>query len=254
MPFCTNCGTRLDVDCHFCTGCGRSLGNGGDPTEAAAAAAAAAPAPEPLEYTIQGDTLQVVRILLKPGQEVYADAGKMVYKFPEVGWASRAAGILGESLFLTHFSATSPSEVGFAGGCPGRIQAFDLTAGQSVLVERSGFICAQSTSRLDITPLHKPGAGLVLERLTGPGTAFIHAAGDSIEFNLNPGQVIQVDAGCIVAFDESVGLDIQPAEGIQTSLARGAGLSLAALTGPGRVVIQTLHREPSPVPAGRDEG
>jgi uncharacterized protein (TIGR00266 family) len=272
MPFCTNCGSYIAEDSRFCAGCGKAVGDGGDP------AVVAQPAPEPLDYTIQGDNLQVVRIRLKPGQEVYAEAGKMVYKFPEVQWDSRMTGeslgdkiwgavkrkMMGESLFLTHFRCSAPSEVGFAGDYPGRVQAFDLKAGQSVLCQRDGFICAQSTAQLNIALVKKLGAGFfggegfILEKLTGPGTVFIHAGGDFIEFNLNPGQVVQVDTGCLVAFDESVSYDIQMAGGIKTALFGGEGLFLATLTGPGRVIVQSmtlekLRRELAPFRGGGDQ-
>lgn len=275
MPFCTNCGSRIEVESRFCVGCGKTIGNGTRKLAAMEAAPPApppapTPAPEPLEYTIHGENVQVVGIRLKPGQEVIAEAGKMIYKFPEVRWESRMSGEahgerLDESLYLTHFSATSPSEVGFAGAYPGRIQAFDLKAGQSMLVERDGFLCAQGTARLEIALVKKLGSGFfggegfILERLTGPGTVFIHAGGDFVEFVLNPSQVIQVDTGSIVAFDDSVRCNIQPAEGIKTALFGGEDLFLATLTGPGRVVMQSMtlekmRRDLSPFHSGGDEG
>ncbi len=255
MPFCTNCGSRLDDDARFCSGCGTQLGGG-----APAAAAIPQPAAEPLDYTIQGDNLQVVRIRLKPGQEVFAEAGKMVYKYPAVEWQSRMTGesigekllgafkrkLMGESLFLTHFRTAVPSEVGFAGDYPGRIQAFDLKGGQSILVQRDSFVCAQSTAQLNIALVKKLGAGFfggegfILEKLTGPGTVFIHAGGDFVEFTLNPGEVLQVDTGCVVAFDDSVDYDIQMAGGIKSMMFGGEGLFLATLRGPGRVAIQSM--------------
>jgi uncharacterized protein (AIM24 family) len=216
-----------------------------------AVAEVAAPAPEPLDYTIQGEHQQVVRIRLKPGQEVFAEAGRMLYKFPEVRLESRTNGDSAGS-GVTHFRASSFSEVGFAGAYPGRVQAFDLRSGQSLLVQRDGFLCAQSTARLSIELVKKLGAGFfggkgfILDRLTGPGTVFIHAGGDSLEFILNPRQIIQVDAGCIVAFDDSVGCDTELAGGIETASSDGEGLFLATLTGPGRVVIQS-RREISPL-------
>ena len=33
------------------------------------------------------------------------------------------------------------------------------------------------------------GEGFILEKLTGPGSVFIHAGGDFIEFNLKPGEI-----------------------------------------------------------------
>src|SRR6185312_16557016 len=105
------------------------------------------------------DNLQVIRIRLKPGQELYAEAGKMIYKQPQVAWETRMSGnslgeklmgavkrkLMGESLFLTYFRSNGSGEVGFAGGYPGRIQPFTLAPGQSVMVQRDGFLVAQST-------------------------------------------------------------------------------------------------------------
>lgn len=234
--------------------------------------------PAPLDYTIQGDNLQVVRIRLQPGQEVYAEAGKMVYKTANVTWESRMSGqslgeklwgalkrkLMGESLFWTYFRAQGAGEVGFAGTYPGRIQALELQPGESTLVQRDAFLCAQSTVRVDIAFVKRIGAGLfggegfILEKLTGPGAAFIHAGGDSIEFRLAPGQILQVDTGCIVGFDESVDYDVQLAGGIKTAIFGGEGLFLATLTGPGRVILQSmtlekLRRELTPIRTGGDE-
>jgi uncharacterized protein (TIGR00266 family) len=271
MAFCTQCGSRIADDARFCSGCGQPMPGGAPFT-------AAPPPPEPLDYTVQGDNLQVVRIRLKPGQEVYAEAGKMVYKFPSVQWETRMTGdtlgaklwgalkrkVMGESLFLTYFRALAPGEVGFAGNYPGRIQIFDLAPGQSILAQRDAFVCAQSGVQLNIALVKRLGAGLfggegfILEKLTGPGTAFIHAGGDFVEFTLNPGESIQIDTGSLVAFDESVSYDIQLAGGIKTAIFGGEGLFLATLTGPGRVIIQSMtlekmRREMAPLGAGAEE-
>ena len=238
---------------------------------------AAAPS-EPLEYTIQGDNLQVVRVRLKPGQEVYAEAGKMVYKTPNVQWETKMTGdslgqkiwgalkrtVSGESLFMTYFRSTGEGEVGFAGNYPGRVETFDLLPGQSILAQRDSFIMAQTTVALSIALVKKIGAGIfggegfILQKLTGPGTVFIHGGGDFINFNLKPGESLQVDTGCIVAFDESVSYDIQFVGGIKTAIFGGEGLFLATLTGPGRVIVQSmtlekLRRELAPARTGGDE-
>ncbi|MEP6962659.1 MAG: TIGR00266 family protein, partial [Acidobacteriota bacterium] len=206
------------------------------------------------------DNLQVIRIRLKPGQEIFAEAGKMVYKQPQVSWETRMSGqtfgeklfgavkrkLMGESLFLTYFRSNGPGEVGFAGSYPGRIQPFDLAAGQSVLVQRDSFLVAQSSAQLNIAFVRKLGVGFfggegfILEKLTGPGTVFIHGGGDFVEFLLGPGEVLQVDTGCLVAFDETVSYDIELAGGIRTALFGGEGLFLATMRGPGRVIIQSM--------------
>lgn len=273
MPFCTNCGNQILDDARFCPECGQ-------PASAAAPSVVAPPAPVsvPLDYTIYGDNLQVARVHLKPGQELYAEAGKMVYKTTNVEWETKMSGgnlgekvlgalkrkISGESLFLTYFRCSSPGEVGFAGDYPGRIQAFELAAGQSVLVQRDSFLFAQSTISFSIAMVKKLGAGLlggegfILQKLTGPGTVFIHAGGDFLEFNLGAGEAIQIDTGCIVGFDESVNYDIQFVGGIKTAIFGGEGLFLATLTGPGRVIVQSmtlekLRRELNPARSGGGE-
>lgn len=271
MAFCVNCGSQLPDTGRFCTNCGSSISGGtvGPP---------AVTVHQPLDYTIQGDNLQVIRIRLQPGQELYAEAGKMVYKQPQVAWETRMSGetlgdkllgalkrkLMGESLFLTYFRASMPGEVGFAGSYPGRVQAFELKAGQNIFVQRDAFVVAQSSVQLNIALVKRLGAGFfggegfILEQLTGPGTVFIHAGGDFVEFTLAAGESLQIDTGCIVAFDETVDYDIQLAGGIRTALFGGEGLFLATLTGPGRVIVQSLtlqkmRRELAPYRTGGDE-
>ncbi len=256
MAFCTNCGSQLSDDAVFCGNCGTPYRSGG-----AELAAAQAVSVGPLEYRIEGDNLQIVRIQLRTGQEIFAEAGKMVYKTTSVEWKTAMTGkglgqklfgalkrkLAGESLFMTHFKAPGgEGEVGLAGDFPGRIQAFDLAAGKSILVQRDGFIAAEISVKLDIAFTKKLGAGFfggegfILEKLTGPGMAFIHGGGDFVEFDLGPGETIQVDTGCVVAFDETVHYDVQFAGGIKTGLFGGEGLFLATLQGPGKAVIQTM--------------
>ena len=228
--------------------------------QAATAADIAAEPPARLDYTIQGDNLQVARVRLQSGQEVYAEAGKMVYKTANVHWDTRMSGstlgeklmgalrrtVTGESLFLTYFRADGAGEVGFAGNYPGRIQvvrspARPLAAGPArCLSLRSALRPIQRRLVKKLGAGFFGGEGFILEKFTGPGTVFIHAGGDFVEFDLAAGQVIQVDTGCIVAFDETVDYDIQLAGGIKTALFGGEGFFLATLTGPGHVVIQSM--------------
>jgi uncharacterized protein (TIGR00266 family) len=220
----------------------------------------------------------VVRIQLKPGQEIYAEAGKMVYKTTNVSWETRMSGstigqkilgalkrsVMGESIFLTYFRSQGDGEVGFAGNYPGKLTVFDLEPGRSVLAQRDAFIVAETSVQLSVALVKRFGAGFfggegfILERLTGPGKVFIHGGGDFVEFSLNMGQTLQVNTGCIVAFDESVSYDIQMVGGIKTALFGGEGLFLATLTGPGRVIVQSmtlekLRRELAPARTGGDE-
>jgi uncharacterized protein (AIM24 family) len=165
---------------------------------------------------------------------------------------------------VTYFRASSLGEVGFAGTYPGKIQVFDLEPGQSILAQRDAFLFAESSVQFNVALVKRLGAGFfggegfILEKFTGPGAAFIHAGGDFVEFDLEAGQVLQVDSGCIVAFDESVDYDIQFVGGIRMALFGGEGLFLATLTGPGHVIVQSmtlqkLRRELAPWRRSGDE-
>jgi uncharacterized protein (TIGR00266 family) len=273
MAFCTQCGSDIKDGAHFCSACGQAVGAGGT-----AAVAVAAVAVAPLDYTIQGDNLQIARIRLAPQQQLYAEAGRMIYKTANVQWDTRMTGatlgeklmgafrrtITGESLFVTYFWADSPGEVGFAGTYPGRIEVFQLKPGQSILAQRDAFLVAESSVQFNVALVKRLGAGFfggegfILEKFTGPGAVFIHAGGDFVKFDLKPGEVLQVDAGSIVAFDESVDYDIQFVGGIKTAIFGGEGLFLTTLTGPGHVVIQSMtlqkmRRELAPWRRGGDE-
>lgn len=268
MAYCTQCGSSMADEARFCPTCGKATTPAGP----------AGPGTSPLEYTIQGDNLQVVRVKLKPGQELYAEAGKMLYKTPSVHWETRMSGssigeklwgavkrkLTGESLFMTFFRANAAGEVGFAGSYPGRIQPFDLQPGETFLVQRDSFLCAQPSVQFSIALVKKLGSGFfggegfILQKLTGPGTVFIHGGGDFLDFQLGPNEQLQVDTGCIVAFHESVTYDIQFVGSIKTAIFGGEGLFLATLTGPGRVIVQSmtidkLRRELAPQAGGAEE-
>ncbi|HWF48522.1 MAG TPA: TIGR00266 family protein, partial [Bryobacteraceae bacterium] len=245
MAFCTNCGTQISDNSKFCVNCGQPLADLGG-----AAYYPPAPPVAPVRYDIEGHNLQIARVHLDTGQEIYAEAGKMIYKSANVDWQTRMTGqslgekilgaikrkLMGESLFFTYFRANGTTgEVGFAGHYPGKIQVFDLAPGQTIMVQRDGFLFAQSTVTLDIALVRKLGAGLlggegfILQKLTGPGAVFVHAGGDHVDFTLAPGEVLQVQTGHLVAFEPTVNYDIQMVGGIRTAIFGGEGLFLATL-------------------------
>ncbi|MFL6352027.1 MAG: TIGR00266 family protein [Bryobacteraceae bacterium] len=259
MAFCTNCGTQLGDSAKFCLNCGQPVGAG-----AAATYYPPAPPVQPLKYDIEGHNLQIARVHLQAGQELYAEAGKMVYKSVNVDWQTRMAGqslgdkligalkrrLTGESLFFTYFSANATGgEVGFAGHFPGKIQVFELAPGQTIMVQRDGFLFAQASVAFDIAMVRKLGAGLlggegfILQKFIGPGAVFVHAGGDHVDFTLAPGEILHVQTGHLVAFEPTIDYDIQMVGSIRTAIFGGEGLFLATLTGPGRVILQSMTLE-----------
>ena len=240
---CANCGKPLAEAARFCASCGAPAGGQG--RRAAA----------PSEFHVVGDVMQAVVVPLEDGQEIRAEPGALLYMAGNVEMDSRMSGglwgglkrmVVGESLFITTFRSRGQGQVAFAAPHPGKLKTLDLSGGPSWLCQRDSFLCATDGVEIGIAFTKRFGAGLfggegfILERLSGSGKAIIHAGGNLVEFDLVPGQTLRVDTGCIVAFEEGVGYDIQFVGGFKNALFGGEGLFLATLTGPGKCILQTL--------------
>jgi uncharacterized protein (AIM24 family) len=143
--------------------------------------------------------------------------------------------------------ASQRSEVAFAAPYPGKIIPIDLKQwGGTILCQKDSFLCAARGIDVSIAFTRKIGAGFfggegfILQKLTGDGLAFLHASGTLHAVDLAPGERLRVDTGCLAAFQPTVNYDIQMVPGVKTALFGGEGLFFVQLTGPGRVILQTL--------------
>lgn len=209
-----------------------------------------------MKYEIIGDNLQLVTIHLKNGESVYAEAGAMNHMSSDIKMRTRSRGgiikglkrlITRESFFITEFTARDTSGfVAFGGNVPGKIEAINISPGNEFLAQKDAFLCAESGVALDVAFTKKLGAGFfggegfVLQKYKGTGIVFIHAAGDFVRKNLRPGETLKVDTGSVVGFDSTVRYSIARAGNVKTSLFGGEGFFLATLTGPGRVILQSM--------------
>mgnify|MGYP006280726099 CR=1 FL=1 len=211
-----------------------------------------------IDFTIYGDDLQMVEVELDPGEGVRAEAGTMLYMEKGVKMQTGTGGgifkglqrmVTGESFFITTFlnNAQNKKCVAFAAPYPGRIVPLDLDQlGGRFLCQKDSFLCAASGIEIEIAFSKKIGAGLfggegfILQRLVGDGRVFVHGGGTIIEKDLQAGEILNVDTGCLVAFAPSVDYDIDFVGGFSNALFGGEGLFLARLTGPGKVYLQSL--------------
>jgi len=209
-----------------------------------------------MKFEIIGDNLQMAKIELNPGEGIYAEAGSMVNMSGSFSMESQLKGgilsgikraVTGESVFLTKFSAgDKPGFVSFAGTMPGKIFPVMLSPGRDFIAQRESFLCCEETVELDIAFTDKIQAGLfggegsILQRMSGQGLLFLHCCGDIIEMQLKPGEVVKVQTGLVVGFEDTVSYDIALAGGITTALFGGEGLFVTTLTGPGKVVLQSM--------------
>lgn len=209
-----------------------------------------------MKYEIIGSNLQMATINLARGEGIFAEAGSMVNMSGTMVMESQLKGgiisglkraVAGDSIFLTRFTPQdSKGFVSFAGTMPGKIFTVSVAPGKEFITQKSSFLACEETVNLDVELIRKLGAGLfggegfILQRMTGTGTAFIHCCGDIIERDLQPGEVIRVQTGLVAGFESSVGYDIALAGGVSTVLFGGEGLFVTTLTGPGKVVLQSM--------------
>jgi len=211
-----------------------------------------------IDYTILGNDMQVVEIVLDPGEGVRAEAGAMLYMDQGIEMQTSTGGglfkgfkrmLTGESFFITTFmnGGRERRMLAFAAPYPGRVLSLDLALfGGSILCQKDSFLCAARGIEIDVAFTKKIGAGLfggegfILQRLQGSGLAFVHAGGTLLERDLQPGEVLMVDTGCLAAMATSVDYDIKFVGGFKNALLGGEGVFLARREGPGNVFLQSL--------------
>lgn len=211
-----------------------------------------------IDYKIYGDDLQLVEIELDPGEGVRAEAGTMTYMDEAIQMQTSTGGgifkglqraFTGESFFITSFinSGSGKQRAAFAAPYPGKIIPIELKDfGGRILCQKDSFLCAAQGIEIEVAFTKRLGAGIfggegfILQRLHGDGMVFVHAGGTIIERDLDKGEMLRVDTGCLVAFSEQVDYDIQFIGGFRNALFGGEGLFLARLTGPGKIYLQSL--------------
>ena len=118
--------------------------------------------------------------------------------------------------------------------------------GGMLICQKDSFLCAARGVSLGIYFQQKLGVGFfggegfIMQKLEGDGLAFVHAGGTVVKRELQPGQTLMVDTGCVVALTPNVNFEIQYVGKIKTALFGGEGLFFAKLTGPGTVWLQSL--------------
>ncbi len=278
MKFCTTCGTPVTasepVAANAATGPTSRLtqgGNGGSDFYQQSGQRLDLPDPQVIasgegktgmDYQIVGTTMQAVIIQLEPGQTIFSETGGMAWMSGNMimntnaggggGLGSMLGGMLkravsGESLFIVDYTVQGGRGlVSFASEFPGKIIPLHLGPGQSMIMQRDAFMCAEKTVSLEMHFRRNLGSGIfggegfIMQRVTGPGVAFAELDGEIVEYTLEPGQVLKVDTGHVAMFEPTVQFDIEMVRGFRNILFGGEGLFLATLRGPGRVWLQTM--------------
>ena len=222
-----------------------------------------------IDYHIVGEEMQYVEIELDPNETAIAESGAFMMMDDGVqmqtifgdGSQQQSGGILGklfsagkrvltgESLFMTAFTNNGPQKkrVSFASPYPGKIIPLDLKLlGGRIIAQKDAFLCAAKGVSIGIEFQKRLGTGIfggegfIMQKLEGDGMAFVHAGGHVFERDLQPGETLKIDTGCLVAYTSTIDYDIQFVGGIRNTLFGGEGLFFATLRGPGKIWVQTL--------------
>lgn len=221
-----------------------------------------------IDYQIIGNEMQFVQIELDPNESVIAEAGSFMMMEDGIrmqtifgdgssenkGFMGKLMGagkrlLTGESLFMTVYTneAYGKKKVAFAAPYPGKIIPLDLSdLNGKIICQKDAFLCAAKGVSVGIEFQRKLGTGFfggegfIMQKVEGDGLAFVHAGGTVYEKILQPGEILRLDTGCLVAITQGVDYDIEMVRGIKSALFGGEGLFFATLRGPGKVWVQSL--------------
>lgn len=274
---CTNCDAELAPNARFCTSCGTPVVT--SPSAAAGSESQTMAdvydnhpgeridLPDPtivgsgqgtsgLKYKIIGTTMQAVVIELPPNQTVFSERGGMSWMSANINMQTNMEGGLGgafkrmfsgESIFMVSFTSQGGTGIiGFSAEFPGKIVPLNLGSGQQMICQKDAFMCAERSVTLDLHFRRKLGAGFfggegfIMQKITGPGLAFVELDGEIVEYTLETNQVLKVDTGHVAMYEPTVQFDVEMIRGFKNILFGGEGLFLATLRGPGRVWLQTM--------------
>ncbi|HIU03212.1 MAG TPA: TIGR00266 family protein [Candidatus Onthocola gallistercoris] len=209
-----------------------------------------------MQYEIKGGNLPVVICRLEGGESMITERGSMSWMSPNMemrtsggGGIGKAFGRLvsGEAIFQNIYTAQGGSGmIAFSSSFPGSIRAVQIMPGQELIVQKSAFLASEEGVELSVFFNKKLGSGMfggegfIMQRLSGRGMAFLEIDGSAVEYELEAGQQIVVDTGFLAAMSATCKMEIQQVKGIKNALFGGEGLFHTVVTGPGRVILQTM--------------
>ncbi|MBQ1901574.1 MAG: TIGR00266 family protein [Lachnospiraceae bacterium] len=207
-----------------------------------------------MRYRIEGGNLPVLLVQLEQGEAIQCEAGGMSWMDDGLIMETHTGGIgkmlgrafTGENLFTNTYIAQRPGEIAMASSFPGDIRAYEVHPGQTLICQKNAFMAMVGNVEMSVAFQKRLGGalfggeGLIMQQFTGEGLVFIEIDGSSYEYNLAPGERKIIDTGNMVMMDGTCSMDVQTVNGIGNALFGGEGLFNTVVTGPGRVVVQSM--------------
>ena len=209
-----------------------------------------------MKYSIEGNPFPVVICNLENGEKMISEGGGMSWMTPNMkmetssnGGAGKAIGRLfaGESLFQNIYTAEGgPGQIAFAAHLPGTIKAIQITPDKPMIAQKSAFLACEKSVNLFVHFQKKLGAGFfggegfIMQKLTGNGIAFVEVDGHAMEYELAAGQQMVLSTGFLALMEATCTMDIVTVKGAKNMLLGGEGFFNTIVTGPGKIVVQTM--------------
>jgi uncharacterized protein (TIGR00266 family) len=213
-----------------------------------------------MQSRILGTTMPVLEFTLEPNESIISEAGELSWMssyvqlttHTQLGGGGGLFGVLkrvagGGTIFMTEYRAIGGAgELAFATKLPGHIVPLEVSPGHEYMIHRHGFLCATPQILISVGFQQSLGAGIfggdgfLLQHVSGQGTAWLELSGELVVKDLQAGETLRVHPGHVGAFQSSVSFQITTVPGIKNMIFGGDGIFLAALTGPGKVWLQTL--------------
>ena len=207
-----------------------------------------------MNYEIKGGNLPVVICHLKKGEYMLSDSGAMSWMDPVMkmettsGGLSKAFGRMfsGETIFQNQYQATEDGMIAFASSFPGSIKAIEVNPGHEIIVQKSAFLAGSENKEVSVFINKKISSGLIcgegfiMTKIKGTGTVFLEIDGSAIEYDLLPGQQMIIDTGYLAMMEATCTMEIQSIKGIKNKLLGGEGFFNTVITGPGKIILQTM--------------
>lgn len=208
-----------------------------------------------MEYEIVGQPFPAVVCQLKKGEVMLSDSGAMAWMDPCMEMGTTSNGGIGkafgrmlskETVFMNTYTANADGKVAFASSFPGEIRHYMINPGKEIIVQKSSFLASEPTverstffNKKGMTGIFG-GEGFVMSKLSGKGSVFVEIDGSTVEYELTAGQQIIVDTGYVVIMDATCTMTTESVKGIKNKMLGGEGFFNTVVTGPGKVVIQTM--------------
>ncbi len=208
-----------------------------------------------MKYEILGEPLPVVQCHLDSGESMITEKGAMCWMTPNMKMETVGGGLgkmfgrmfSGEAMFQNRYTAQSGNGmIAFASSFPGSIRAYNISPGNEIVVQKSGFLASEAGVNMSVFFQKKLGAGFfggegfIMQKMSGQGVVFVEIDGYAVEYDLRAGESMVIDTGYVALMSATCKMDIVSVPGIKNAVFGGEGLFNTVVTGPGKLVLQTM--------------